>query len=288
MKLALFNDFQLGVIQEGRIYEIGEKLFGQYLPKWGVCPMVRLIAEFEQKQAEIEGILQAAPSYPLSEVRLRHPVARPGKIVAAPVNYLSHKKEMNVEHTARGLGFFLKAQSSLIGPNDTILLPNAERRFDHELEFAFVIGKTAKHVKRADALDYVFGYTGLIDVTLRPDDTHHEERCLRKSFDTFTPVGPWIVTRDEVADPDNVNMVLKVNGEIRQQVNTRDMICNVAELIEIYSHIMTLEPGDIVATGTPDGVGPIKDGDVVSMEIEGVGSFSVDVQLASSVAAANR
>jgi 2-keto-4-pentenoate hydratase/2-oxohepta-3-ene-1,7-dioic acid hydratase in catechol pathway len=179
--------------------------------------------------------------------------------------------------TARSLGFFLKAPSSIIGPGDTILLPYRDRRFDHELELAFIIGRTAKNVKAEQAMDYIFGYTGLIDVTLRPDEHHQEERCLRKSFDTFTPIGPWIVTKEEIPDPNNLDMELRVNGEIRQKANTRDLICNVSELVEIYSRVMTLEPGDIVATGTPEGVGPLKKGDVVELEIQGVGGFKVNV-----------
>ncbi|PUF86867.1 MULTISPECIES: fumarylacetoacetate hydrolase family protein [unclassified Geobacillus] len=284
MKLALFNDFQLGVIVDDIIYEIGSHLFSRFHQGIGFCPMVQLIAEFDTYRSKIEKKLHEYPAYALTDVRLRQPVKKPGKIVAAPVNYVSHQKEMKVEHTARGLGFFLKAPSSIIGPNDTIVLPDPNRRFDHELELAFVIGKTAKNVKAENAYDYIFGYTGLMDVTLRPDEMHHEERCLRKSFDTFTPMGPWIVTKEEVADPNNINMVLTVNGEVRQRVNTKEMICSVAELLEIYSHIMTLEPGDVITTGTPDGVGPIHDGDVVSMEIEGIGSYSVRVSLAPNAA----
>lgn len=284
MKLALFNDFQLGVIVDDVIYEIGSHLFSRFHQGIGFCPMVQLIAEFDTYRPEIEKKLHEYPAYALADVRLRQPVKKPGKIVAAPVNYVSHQKEMKVEHTARGLGFFLKAPSSIIGPNDTIVLPDPNRRFDHELELAFVIGKTAKNVKAENACDYIFGYTGLMDVTLRPDETHHEERCLRKSFDTFTPMGPWIVTKEEIADPNNINMVLTVNGEVRQRVNTKEMICSVTELVEIYSRIMTLEPGDVITTGTPDGVGSIHDGDVVSMEIEGIGSYSVRVSLAPNAA----
>jgi 2-keto-4-pentenoate hydratase/2-oxohepta-3-ene-1,7-dioic acid hydratase in catechol pathway len=172
------------------------------------------------------------------------------------------------------LGFFLKAASSIIGPGDTVKLPFRDRRTDHELEFAFVIGKPAKNVKVEDALDYVFGYTGLLDITVRG----REERCLRKSFDTFTPIGPVIATKEDIPDPNNVNMYLTVNGNIRQKVNTSQLICNVAQLIEAYSRVTTLEPGDIVTTGTPEGVGPITEGDVIKLVIEGIGSFEVNVE----------
>ncbi|MEB3100052.1 fumarylacetoacetate hydrolase family protein [Ferviditalea candida] len=278
MKFALFNDFQLGLIENDTVYDIGHAI-GAFARK-SDCPMVDFIRQFASKTDEWAALKENALRFSLSEVRLRQPLARPGKIVAAPVNYVSHQQEMKEELTARNLGFFLKAQTSIIGPGDTVMLPYADRRIDHELELAFVIGKTAKNVSREEALDYVFGYTGLIDVTLRPDEVHIEERCLRKSFDTFTPIGPWIVTKDEIPNPDDINMVLKVNCEVRQKVNTRDLICNVAELISIYSKIMTLEPGDLIATGTPEGVGPIKKGDAIELEIEGIGQFEVKVDMA--------
>lgn len=278
MKFTLFNDFQLGIIENDTVYDIGQAI-GDSSRK-SDCPMVDFIRQFASKTDEWTALLENAPKFPLSEVRLRQPMARPGKIVAAPVNYVSHQQEMKEEFTARNLGFFLKAQTSIIGPEDTVRLPYSDRRIDHELELAFVIGKTAKNVSREDAMDFVFGYTGLIDVTLRPDEVHIEERCLRKSFDTFTPIGPWIVTKDEIPNPDDINMVLKVNGEVRQKVNTRDLICNVSELIYLYSKIMTLEPGDLIATGTPEGVGPIKQGDTIEMEIEGIGQFEVKVDMA--------
>lgn len=272
MKIALFNDFQLGILRDHRIHDIGHVLFGAGHSH--ACLMTAFILQIGNNPETIERLLAEAPSYPLSDVRLRQPVARPGKILAAPVNYVSHQREMNVRHTARGLGFFLKANTSLIGPGDAIVLPKSKagRRFDHELELAAVIGKKAKNVQAKDAFDYIFGYTCLNDVTLRPDEHHEEERCLRKSFDTFTPMGPWIVTQDEVGDPQNLEMTLHVNGELRQKINTHAMICGIAELVEIFSHVTTLEPGDIIATGTPDGVAPIKRGDTVRMEIENIGS----------------
>ncbi|EST55571.1 2-hydroxyhepta-2,4-diene-1,7-dioate isomerase [Brevibacillus panacihumi W25] len=274
MKFALFNDFQLGVVIEDNVYEIGA-LMADGKPAHS-CPMVDLIHRYEHVKETIAKHVLNMPSHSLADVRLRHPVSRPGKIVAAPVNYLAHKKEMKVENTARGLGFFLKANTSLIGPEDPIVLPESKegRRFDHELELAFVIGKTAKNVKAEQAYDYIFGYTGLNDVTLRPDEQNEEERCLRKSFDTFTPMGPWIVTPEDIKDPQQLDMVLTVNGEERQKVNGKDMICGIAELVELFSHVMTLEPGDIIATGTPDGVAPIKQGDVITISIDQIGSFS--------------
>jgi len=273
VKLALFNDFQLGLVHANRMYDVGSLLFAGQKP---LCPMVELIRGYDRYKEILEARYAECESYDLADVRLRQPVSHPGKIVAAPVNYLSHKKEMNVQHTARGLGFFLKANSSLIGPGDAIRLPAGKRgrRIDHELELAFIIGKRAKNVKAEDAHRHIFGFTGLNDVTLRPDEHHEEERCLRKSFDTFTPMGPWITTIEDIPDIDAINMALTVNDEPRQRTNTKDMVCGIAELVELYSQVLTLEPGDIIATGTPDGVAPIRSGDRVTIEIEHIGAFS--------------
>lgn len=273
MKFALFNDYQLGLVKDDTIYDVGSLLEPEHKPQ---CMMVELVRGYDSYRSVIEAKYEECPSYGLASVRLRQPVSHPGKIVAAPVNYLSHKKEMNVQHTARGLGFFLKANSSLIGHGDAIVLPAVKRgrRIDHELELAFVIGKQAKNVKAEDAHRYIFGFTGLNDVTLRPDEHNEEERCLRKSFDTFTPMGPWIATLDDIPDFNDIQMKLTVNGEVRQRTNTKDMVCGIAELVELYSHVMTLEPGDIIATGTPDGVAPIRSGDVVTIEIAHIGTFS--------------
>jgi 2-keto-4-pentenoate hydratase/2-oxohepta-3-ene-1,7-dioic acid hydratase in catechol pathway len=273
VRIALFDDFQLGFVNDNKMYDVGALLFSEQKP---LCPMIELIRNYGIYKEIIESRYTACKAYDLADVRLRQPVSHPGKIVAAPVNYMSHKKEMNVQHTARGLGFFLKANSSIIGPNDRIILPASKRgrRIDHELELAFIIGKKAKIVKAEDAHQYIFGFTGLNDVTLRPDEHNEEERCLRKSFDTFTPMGPWITTLEDIPDFNNMTMSLLVNGEIRQQVNTKEMVCGIAELVEIYSHVLTLEPGDIIATGTPEGVAPLKSGDTVTIDIEHIGAFS--------------
>jgi 2-keto-4-pentenoate hydratase/2-oxohepta-3-ene-1,7-dioic acid hydratase in catechol pathway len=273
VKFALFNDYQLGLVKEDTIYDIGCLLDPAHKPQ---CLMVELVRGYDAYRSVIEAGYAECQSYELASVRLRQPVSQPGKIVAAPVNYLSHKKEMNVQHTARGLGFFLKANSSVIGPGDAIVLPAVKRgrRIDHELELAFIIGKRAKNVKAEDAHRYIFGFTGLNDVTLRPDEQNEEERCLRKSIDTFTPMGPWIATLDDIPDYNDIQMKLTVNGEVRQATNTKDMVCGIAELVELYSHVMTLEPGDIIATGTPDGVAPIRSGDIVTIEIAHIGKFS--------------
>ena len=194
-------------------------------------------------------------------------------MLAAPVNYKKHQAEMSAANTIHELGFFLKAPSSIIGPGDTIRLPFPDRRTDHEVELAVIIGREAARVKASQALDFVFAYTILVDVTVRGG----EDRSTRKSFDTFTPIGPALVTRDEVPDPRNLRMRLWLNGELRQDASTRDMIEGVAGLIQHASSIMTLLPGDILSTGTPEGVSPLKPGDVVDVEIERVGRMQLHV-----------
>lgn len=210
---------------------------------------------------------------PLDLAGLGPPVPRPGKILGAPVNYLDHKKEMNVEHTISGLGFFLKSPSSITGMNGEVPVPFPSRRTDQEAELGVVIGRTATDVGLDEALDYVFGYTCLVDVTVRGA----EERSTRKSFPGFTPIGPWITTADEIANPNDLRIQGWVGDELRQDATTADMVYSVAQLIEFMSSVVTLEPGDIIATGTPAGVGPVEPGDIIRVEIEGVGRLDVPV-----------
>jgi 2-keto-4-pentenoate hydratase/2-oxohepta-3-ene-1,7-dioic acid hydratase in catechol pathway len=168
----------------------------------------------------------------------------------------------------------LKANSSLSGPQDPIVLPSlAGREVHHECELAIIIGKRGRNISREAAADHIFGYSCLIDAVVRGK----EERVMRKSFDTFCPVGPYITTRDEVSDFTDITMQLWVNGERRQHANTKDLIVDIPEMIAMSSSVATLEPGDIIATGTPAGVGPISAGDTVTITIERVGSMTLQV-----------
>jgi 2-keto-4-pentenoate hydratase/2-oxohepta-3-ene-1,7-dioic acid hydratase in catechol pathway len=208
-----------------------------------------------------------AGAVPLRDVRLRVPVADPSKIIAAPVNYRDHQTEMSSDSHVAALGFFLKAPSSLLDPGGTIQLPYHDRRFDQEGELALVIGRTARHVSEQDALSYVFGYTGLLDITMRGG----EDRSTRKSFETFTPMGPVLVTADEFGDPGDVELRCWVAGNLRQQASTRDLIWDVPHLVSYASSVTTLYPGDVISTGTPAGVGPITAGDTIRLELSGLG-----------------
>jgi 2-keto-4-pentenoate hydratase/2-oxohepta-3-ene-1,7-dioic acid hydratase in catechol pathway len=219
---------------------------------------------------------------PLADVRLRVPVADPSKIIAAPVNYRDHQAEMSSDAQVGALGFFLKAPSSLLDPGGTIQLPYHDRRFDQEGELALVIGRTARRVSEQDALSYVFGYTGLLDITMRGG----EDRSTRKSFDTFTPMGPVLVTADEFGDPDDARLRCWVSGELRQKASTGDLIWGVARLICYASSVATLYPGDVITTGTPAGVGPLTAGDDVRLEISGLG-LDLTARVAAGAAVAS-
>jgi 2-keto-4-pentenoate hydratase/2-oxohepta-3-ene-1,7-dioic acid hydratase in catechol pathway len=278
VRLAVFGDSRLGLVRDDAIVDVSD-LVGAGGTDWPPVFLLRAIADFDRVRPRLLDALERRPGVPLDRVRLRAPAVFPSKIIAAPVNYRLHIEEMRPLikgelHAIERYGVFLKAPSSIVGPDATIELPFPDRRTDHEVELGVVIGRTARNVPMADAMAHVFGYTGVMDITVRGD----EDRSTRKSFDTFTPVGPVLVTADEIADPHALELQLWVNGERRQHGNTRDMIWNVPKLIEYASHVMTLNPGDLLSTGTPDGVGPLRPGDQVTMEVEHVGRLSVRVE----------
>ena len=244
-----------------------------------------LIANLDHVMERVRAIAPDSPLMPLEGFKLLSPVANPGKIVAAPVNYRKHLSEVQVDaqlhqgnpahkfdiHQA---GLFLKASSSLVGPGEGVALRKLDRRTDHEVELAFVIGKEASNVPRAEALNYVVGYAIGLDITIRGP----EDRSFRKSPDSYTVLGPWIVTADEIPDPGALDLTIAVNGETRQASNTKNMILGVAELIELASSFYTLYPGDVFLTGTPEGVSPIVPGDKIVASIEKIGSMEVEVR----------
>ncbi len=270
MRLALFDKGRLGVVEGDTIADVTDQLAPSPA---GASGMLQQYIEALAEGAATPLDLTRAPRVPLAEVVLEAPLPRPGKIIGAPVNYLDHKAEMDYPTSIADLGVFLKANSSVIGPGQDIVLPYSDTRTDQEGELAVVIGRTTSHVGAADALDHVFGYTCLLDITVRSG----EDRSTRKSFDTFTPLGPWVVTADEITDPDRLELRCDVSGETRQRTNTADLIFGVRELVAYTSSVMTLYPGDVIATGTPAGVGPLSNGDRVVVEIEKIGRLEVGV-----------
>jgi 2-keto-4-pentenoate hydratase/2-oxohepta-3-ene-1,7-dioic acid hydratase in catechol pathway len=273
MKIARFDDGRIGLVQGEFIVDVTEAS-GALSGEWPPVAMNRLIAEFPEYRRKLEHDT-GGRTLPLSAVRLLTPVPWPNKIIAYPVNYHEHGVEMGSSYRANNQGFFLKPPSALSGPADPIVLPvNAGRRIDHECELAVVIGKRGRDIPRNEWRQYVFGYSCLIDAVIRGK----EERVARKAFDTFCPVGPWIVTGDEVGDAvGSLQGRLWVNGELRQDANTRDLVLDIPGMIEMASSVMTLFPGDIIATGTPAGVGPMRPGDKVKIEFERVGAMELDV-----------
>ena len=194
----------------------------------------------------------------------------PSKIVCVGLNYIDHAKELNMELPKEPI-IFLKPTSAIIYNNDTIIIPPQSNRVDYEVELAIVIGKKCKNIKKKDALNYIKGYTILNDITARDIQEKDGQWTRAKSFDTFCPIGPKIVEED--IDPNNLNIQLKVNGEIKQKSNTNNMIFTIEEIVEFVSSIMTLYPDDIISTGTPPNVGKLNKGDVVEAEIEGIGTL---------------
>ena len=273
MKLARFGDDRVGIVRDEVIVDVTE-IAGATPGEWPPVAMNRLIAHFVELKRKLE-VAARGQGTPLAGVRLLTPVPWPSKIVAYPVNYQDHGVEMGAGYRASNQGFFLKPPSAVSGPSDPLVLPvNAGRRIDHECELAIIIGKEGRDVPRDRYRDYIFGYSCLIDAVIRGK----EERVARKAFDTFCPVGPWIVTEDEIGDAaSELQGTLWVNGEVKQDANTRDLVLDIPGMIEMASSVMTLYPGDIIATGTPAGVGPIRPGDKVKIEFERVGSMTLDV-----------
>jgi 2-keto-4-pentenoate hydratase/2-oxohepta-3-ene-1,7-dioic acid hydratase in catechol pathway len=219
----------------------------------------------------------ALDAYRLHEpVQFLAPVTRPSKIVALGRNYAEHARESGHEVPDEPV-LFAKAPSAIIGPGADIVYPQGVQRLDPELELGVVIGRRGRFVREAEALDYVAGYTIVNDVTARDIQRRDQEKkwpwFRSKSFDTFCPLGPYLVLRDEIADPQQLELTLRVNGEIRQQSTTARMIFAIPQLIAYISKHMTLEPGDVIATGTPEGIAPLNRGDVLEGTITGLGTL---------------
>jgi 2-keto-4-pentenoate hydratase/2-oxohepta-3-ene-1,7-dioic acid hydratase in catechol pathway len=273
MKVFQFNGGRIGVTVGVQSYDLTEALHLD-TQSWPPVQMVQFIANIDHN---MPGILTHAltKKIDVTTVRLDVPISWPNKLLAFPVNYLAHGVEMKSVNRADLNGFFLKANSSLSGPNDAIVLPDCPgREIHHECELGIVIGKGGRHISREDAYNHVFGYACLIDMVVRGK----EERVMRKSYDTFTPFGPWITTSDEVPDPANLQTRLWVNDQLRQDANTKDLIVDIPGMIELCSKVATLYPGDIIAAGTPAGVGPVQQGDRVRIEIEHVGEMTLTVE----------
>jgi 2-keto-4-pentenoate hydratase/2-oxohepta-3-ene-1,7-dioic acid hydratase in catechol pathway len=288
MKLALFDKQRLGLVEDGAIIDVTAALPWPH----DEDPVTagwwrRLCRDFDTVRERIEEAAQRGARQPLSAVRLKAPVLNPSKIVAAASNYADHVAEMHhvqertlgrVESWMMNFDVFLKAPSSISGPTDDIVLPRAVLEagdeIHHESELLIIIGTGGKDIAPADALGHVFGYSLGLDITVRSA----ADRSRRKSYDTFSPIGPWLTVAGGDVDPAAFEIVLAVNGVQRQKVTTANLITSVPKIISYASSIMSLVPGDVIFTGAPPGVGPIRPGDQVVAEISGIGRMSLSVR----------
>ena len=272
MRYVFFDDNEPGVLHEGRVYSIAGVLAASGAHHAQEA-LEDLIANEARLRPGINEVLATQEGRDVASVRLRAPVQRPSKLLCAFANYREDGARNEVP-----LDLFLKSPASIIGPGDTVELPPIEASiFHHEAELALVIGRRASRVPAAEAMDYVFGYVPFMDISAR--GTSGRTMFQGKSFDTFGPLGPVLVTADEVLDPHDLRVELSVNGTLRQNYHTSDMANRIPQLIEFASLVCTLEPGDVIACGTNhQGLGPVQDGDLVELVVEGLGTLAVNVR----------
>ena len=273
MKIALFNDHRPGLVRGDRIIDFSHLAGDAVMGLPAVLRMPALLERFSDIRPAVEALQGGVP---LSEVQLRAPVPRPGKILCAIGNYME-----GVSGLVLPLGMFLKASNCILDPGGTVVLPKKPAKvFHHEAELCVVIGKGGRDITPAEAMDHVFGYTCMMDVSARGLTSHGRTGWyVDKSYDTFAPLGPWIVTRDEIPNPQKLSIKLSVDGQPRQDYNTDDMEHPVAELVSWASESASLEPGDIISCGTNhQGLGPLQDGETTTMEIDGIGRLTVNVR----------
>ena len=283
MRLAIFDANRLGAVTGDGVVDVTAAL------PWDTDPdpvtagwWRRLCRDFDEVRDDLAKAAAQGTPIPLDRVRLKAPALNPSKIVACASNYAAHVEEMHgvqqrtlgrVENWMMEFDVFLKAPSSIIGPSDDIVLPPevvaAGHEVHHESELVVVVGRGGRDIPEEDALDHVRGYTIGLDITVRSP----ADRSRRKSHDTFSPLGPWLTTADEVPDPGALDIRLTNNGEVKQEVNTGTLITSVPRIVAYASRMMTLLPGDVIFTGAPPGVGPIDRGDLLDTSISGLGAM---------------
>ena len=286
MKLCRFDEDRLGVVVGNMVHDVTAaqdeiRKSARYDMKGDA-----VIAALPTWRPRIEEMAKTVAGKPLSSVKLLSPIARPSKTMAAPTNYKKHIEEMRSrtdlprEATQRQppdigkAGIFLKSNSSIVGPSEGIPLRFLDRTNEHEIELVAVIGKQGTNIPKDKAKEYIAGYTLGLDMTCRGG----EDRSFRKSIDGYSVLGPWFVTADDIANPDDVTITLTVNGVLKQTADTKDLIYDIGRLIEFASSFYTLYPGDVYYTGTPQGVSPVKPGDVLRGKCDQVGEFEITVR----------
>jgi 2-keto-4-pentenoate hydratase/2-oxohepta-3-ene-1,7-dioic acid hydratase in catechol pathway len=275
MKLAFFDDFRFGVVTGDKVADVTDVV--KDIPRLGPQDVIRgVIEQFDTLKGKLADAAAKAQAKPISQVRFRPPLPKPENIICMAVNYM----EDGTLPEPAPINAFMKSPSAIIGDGDTMVLPDmAASVFEGEAEIALVIGKRASNVKAADAMSYVFGYTNFIDGSARgvvpPTNVFYQ----MKSRDTFAPVGPYIVTADEIKDPHKLQIKLTNNGVVMQNFNTNDMAHKIPRCIEWVTAIHTLQPGDILATGTNHrGLNPFMDGDKIELTCEGCGTLHITVR----------
>jgi 2-keto-4-pentenoate hydratase/2-oxohepta-3-ene-1,7-dioic acid hydratase in catechol pathway len=275
VKLVFFDDFRLGVLQGDAVLDVSSAV--EAIPHTGPHDLISgLIGRFAEHKDRLNAAAGRAKGVPLAKVRIRPPLPKPTNIVCMAVNYM----EDGTRAEPAPINAFHKSPNSVIGNGDTMILPDVPATiFEGEAEMALVIGKRASNVKASEAMDYVFGYTNFIDGSARgllpPGNTFYQ----MKSRDTFAPMGPYLVTADEIADPGHLQIRLWVNTVLKQNFNTSDMAHKIPRCIEWVTSIHTLEPGDVLATGTNHrGLSAFQDGDKIELETDGLGRLGFSVR----------
>lgn len=275
MKLLYFDDFRLGVLNGDNVVDVSDQV--KDIPHTGPHDLIaRLIDTFDDYRKRLEDAAASGRGVPVAGVRVRPPLPSPVNIDCMAVNYM----EDGTRDEPAPINAFHKSPGCVIGPGDTMVLPDVPATiFEGEAELALVIGKYASHVSAADAMDYVFGYTNFIDGSARGLPPAGNTFYQMKSRETFAPIGPYIVTADEIANPQKLQVTLSVNGTVMQNFNTDDMAHNIARCVEFVTSIHPLFPGDILATGTNHrGLNAFQDGDVVELEVEGLSKLSFNIR----------
>ena len=291
MKICCYDDGSAGLVEGDSIYPLHDALAAAHVTRAGatMAEVVDALANHPAAVAGLETARRGKP-LPLASARLLAPIDNPPAIWAAAANYRAHQGEMKERVGSYDYSqlsgddlmaeVFLKPTSSIVGPGGTVVLPQIARLVDFECDLAAVIGRTARKVSAEDALDYVYGYTMCWDISIRDPwgKGRHNTRNIRKGFDTFCGLGPWIVTRDEIREPQDLRINVEQNGQSVMQAHTADMINGLRDLIRFLSSVTTLKPGTLITTGTPAGVSQLADGDHLKGTIDGIGTMELNVR----------
>ncbi|MBM3487213.1 MAG: fumarylacetoacetate hydrolase family protein [Alphaproteobacteria bacterium] len=283
MRICRYNDNRIGVVRGTLVHDATEIVNDLPAVRYNFPIGDPLIARLDELRPRMEKLADAAKGVPVSSVKLLSPVANPSKIMGTPVNYKAHEAEAQADkgisfgRAAKPIeeqGLFLKANSALVGPSEGVALRFPDRRTDHEAELGVIIGRTGSDIPYDKAFDYIAGYCIALDMVVRGP----EDRSFRKSIDSYAVAGPWLVTKDEIPDPERLDFFISVGGTVKQRSNTSLMVMNIARQISWGSTFYTLHPGDVLMTGTCEGVSQVKPGDVMHLEFDRIGAMDVPVR----------